>query len=75
MPDLICDDFRRNTQFHLDQAHLSRSELAQRMGCSPGYITQILNGHREVGLRVLEKVAGAIGVTPAQLLARAKHHV
>lgn len=68
MPNVICDDFRANVNATLAKQGISRSELASRMGVSAAYISQILNGDHEPGLRVVERIAEALGVQAATLL-------
>lgn len=68
MSTVICDDFRANTNRQLERQGISRSELARRMKCSPSFVSQILNGDHEPGLRVVEKFADALGVKPETLL-------
>ncbi len=67
---MICDDFRLNVQAVLDERNWPRTRLATVMGVTPGYVTQILNGHREPGLRVVERVADALDTPVARLLER-----
>lgn len=48
----------------LDRAGISRAELAARLGRSPAFVSQLLAGGRNLTLRTLSDVAGALGVRP-----------
>lgn len=39
---------------------VSRTELAQRIGKSKGFVTQVLSGHHNMTLRTLADLAGAL---------------
>lgn len=43
---------------------ISKSELAERMGTTKGYVSQALSGSRNMTLRTLSDICFAIGVTP-----------
>lgn len=45
----------------LDQASVTRTELAHRLGKSKGYVSQLLGGGRNLTLRTLANVAEALG--------------
>lgn len=42
----------------------SKTELAKRMGASKGYISQVLNGSRNMTLRTLADICHALAVKP-----------
>ena len=67
---MICQDFRENVQAVLSQKGWSRKQLAEEMGVSPSYITQLLNAYHEPGLAVVENVAIALGVSRDRLIAK-----
>jgi DNA-binding Xre family transcriptional regulator len=48
--------------FHLREQGISRTELAARMGVSPGRISQILSGDENLTLQTLSTVCAALGV-------------
>jgi DNA-binding Xre family transcriptional regulator len=48
--------------FHLREHGISRTELAARMGLSPGRISQILSGDENLTLQTLATVCAALGV-------------
>jgi len=68
---MIYDDFCANVQAALEMRGWARKDLADAMGVTPSYVTQILNGYREPGLRVLETVANALKIE-ADVLIRKK---
>ena len=49
----------------LDSAN--RSGLARELGLTRSYVSQVLNGQRDPGLRVAKKVADRLGLTIDQL--------
>lgn len=51
--DCICDE--------LERQNLSRATLAERLGRSKAYVTQMLNGSRNMTLRTLADAAYALG--------------
>ena len=67
---VICQDFRENVQAVLSQKGWSRKQLAEEMGVSPSYITQLLNAYHEPGLAVVANVAIALGVSRDRLIAK-----
>ena len=68
MAHQLIDAFRANVEALLTKRKMSRSELAERLGCTPSYVTQVLGGHRGVGLEAVENFAKALGVKPETLL-------
>ena len=46
---------------YMDQKNISRSDLANKMGRSKGFVSQLLGGSRNLTLRTLADVAGALG--------------
>ena len=65
---VICQDFRENVQEVLTEKGWSRKRLAEEMGVTPSWVTQLLRGHREPGLAVVEDVAVALGVPSGRLV-------
>ena len=51
--ELICEI--------MEQKNVSRSELADRLGRTKGYITQLLDGRANMTIRTLADVFGALG--------------
>lgn len=60
--------FRANVEYHLDQRGWGRKDLADAMGVTSSYITQVLGGHRGVGLVAVDKFADALKVESVELL-------
>lgn len=49
----------------LDEAGVTKAELARRLGKSPGFVSQVLGGGRNLTLRTLSDIAAALGLRPA----------
>lgn len=49
----------------LDRAGVTKSELARRLGRSPGFVSQVLGGGRNLTLRTISDFAGALSLRPA----------
>jgi transcriptional regulator with XRE-family HTH domain len=47
--------------WYMTQHKVSRAELAQSMGVSPGRVSQILSGDENLTLRTLSSVVSAVG--------------
>ena len=56
------EDLGKRLKNAREKAGLSQRELARSSGVSQGMISQIEAGHKEGGLRTLEKLAAALGV-------------
>ena len=69
---VLVENFIANVNDLLHRRGWSRAEFARRLGVTPGYVTQILNGHHEPGLRVVETWAATLGVTAAYVLREKK---
>ena len=61
--ELILDVTERLTRV-LDDAGVTRTELARRLGRTPGYVSQILGGGRNLTLRTVADVATALSMRP-----------
>ena len=59
-PDLVRMFVDEVTWF-MSQHKISRADLAQSMGVSPGRVSQILSGNENLTLRTLSSVAAALG--------------
>jgi transcriptional regulator with XRE-family HTH domain len=64
----LYDIFRRNVERLLEARGWSRGDLADAMGVTPSYVSQILNGHLNVAFQALDKFAKALDVAPHTLL-------
>jgi len=47
--------------WYMTEHKISRADLAQSMGVSPGRVSQILSGDENLTLRTLSSVLGALG--------------
>jgi transcriptional regulator with XRE-family HTH domain len=48
----------------MEHADITKSELASRMGATKGYVSQVLNGARNMTLRTLSDICFALGRKP-----------
>ncbi|MDD9979877.1 MAG: helix-turn-helix transcriptional regulator [Gammaproteobacteria bacterium] len=65
--ELILDVTETLTQA-LDHAGVTRAELARRLGRSPGFVSQVFGGGRNLTLRTIADIAAALSVRPALTL-------
>lgn len=52
----------------LDDAGVTRAELARRLGKSPGFVSQVFGGGRNLTLRTVADIAAALSLRPALTL-------
>ena len=57
-------DLMRVVGDYMDQHHLNRRQLADHLRCTPGYVSQMLNGDTNVSLEKLCQVSLAVGKVP-----------
>lgn len=50
----------------MKQQNLSRQEVAERMGCSPQYISRLLKGEENLSLETIYKLENALNVSILQ---------
>ena len=55
----------------LDDSGVTRAELARRLGRTPGFVTQVLGGGRNLTLRTIADIAAALSLRPSFSLADA----
>jgi transcriptional regulator with XRE-family HTH domain len=48
----------------MEEAGINKTQLAERMGSTRGYISQVLNGSRNMTLRTLSDICFALGRMP-----------
>lgn len=60
--------FREKLVQAMAEAHLTNTELANKMGVSRQYVGEYLSGRRSPGLDVLERFAAALEVDPWNLI-------
>ena len=68
MPGKLLPVFRANVQAQMDRRRWDRKDLADAMGVTRSYITQVLGGHRGVGLAAVDNFAAALEVESIALL-------
>ena len=49
----------------LEHSGVTRAELARRMGRTPGFVSQVLSGGRNLTLRTIADIAGALSLRPS----------
>ena len=65
--ELILEVTERLTEA-LQDAHITRAELAQRLRRTPGFVSQVLAGGRNLTLRTIADMAGALSLRPSFVL-------
>ena len=68
MSQALYQAFCRNVRERMTELKISQSELAERLGVTPGYVSQILNNHRRPGLDTLDEFATALETDAARLI-------
>ncbi len=68
MANDICIKFGRRLRHLRTEKGWSQAYLAEVSGIGRTHISELENGRREAGLRILETLAGTFKITPAQLL-------
>ena len=63
--------FQENVRIMRDDLGISQSELARRIGRSPGYVCDIEHGRRKPNLTTVALFAEALGVNASLLLSTA----
>ena len=53
----------------LDRGGVTKAELARRLGRTPGFVSQVLRGGRNLTLRTIADIAGALSLRPSLRLA------
>jgi len=61
--------FGQNVHASRKNANLSKKEVARRARLAPAYIWRVEEGRQNIQLHSIAKIAGAIGVTMAELFA------
>ena len=49
----------------LENSRVTQAELARRMGRTPGFVSQLLGGGRNLTLRTIADIAGALSLRPS----------
>ena len=61
--ELILDVTERLTEA-LQEAGVTKAELARRLGRTPGFVSQLLGGGRNLTLRTISDIAVALSLRP-----------
>ena len=60
--------FVANVRNRMADLALSQKDLAERLGVTQGYVSQILSGHRRPGLDTLDDFARVLDTEPSDLI-------
>ena len=63
--------FRQNMRALREDLGISQSELARRIGKTPGYICDMERGRRALNLSTLALIAEGLGLNPSVLISTA----
>lgn len=64
----LYNAFVSNVRDRMAELGLSQKDLADQLGVTQGYVSQILSGHRRPGLDSLEDFARVLKTSPADLI-------
>lgn len=59
--EMISLDFLEKIRQEIDNRKISKKELANRLGTSPSYVTQLFQGDKLINVRLLTKIKRALG--------------
>lgn len=62
--ETIQNELYQQVQNYMKREKINQTQLAQRLGVTKGYISQVLNGHFNHSLEKLIELSLAIGVVP-----------
>jgi transcriptional regulator with XRE-family HTH domain len=69
--DQLLSLFRENMRLLRQELGISQSELARRIGKTPGYICDMERGRRAPNLSTLALIAEGLGLNPSVLISTA----
>lgn len=61
---LIQDELYREIEKYMEKNHMNKAQLADHLGCTRGYVTQLLSGDFDHKLSKLVELSLAIGLAP-----------
>lgn len=61
---LIQNELYRQIESYMEEHNMNKSQLAEHLGCSRGYVTQLLNGDFDHKISKLVELSLAIGMVP-----------
>ncbi len=64
----VCVRIGRAVRLLRDQKGWTQTMLADHAGLSREHLSELENGHKEMGVRALSRIATALGVTMSDLL-------
>lgn len=70
---LIQNELYRRIHSYMEEHHMNKAQLAEHLGCSRGYVTQLLNGEFDHKLSKLAELSLAIGMAPVISFEDIKH--
>lgn len=70
---LIQNELYRRIHSYMEEHHMNKAQLAEHLGCSRGYVTQLLNGEFDHKLSKLVELSLAIGMAPVISFEDVKH--
>lgn len=62
---LIQNELYRQIQAYMEEHNMNKAQLAEHLGCSRGYVTQLLNGDFDHKISKLVELSLAIGMVPS----------
>lgn len=68
------DSLGTRVRFYRQVAEINQTALARRINVAPAYVSQIEADQRTPSLKVLERLADALGVDVWLLMKPSKHH-
>lgn len=68
MATKLAPIFRNRLQHRLNQLGWCQRDLADKLGTTQSYVSQLVTGHRNPGLDTLEQLADILGVEASWLI-------
>ena len=68
MSQQLYDAFCENVKARMTKLGITRTQLAEQLGVTSSFVSQILNGHRRPGLDSLDAFAKALKTQPSELI-------
>lgn len=68
MSDRSYSSFVANVKAKMSERSWSKTDLAEALGVTPSYVSQLLSGHRRPGLDTLDEFAALFDCEPADLI-------
>jgi len=68
MATKLAPIFRHRLQHRMEQLGWCQRDLAEKLGTTQSYVSQLVTGHRKSGLETLEQLAEVLGVDASWLI-------